>query len=248
MGEGDTIRSDFETLEGSVYLTKSPTTIIGVTGDPHFRTWSNNLFDFHGVCDMILLKNDGFEKGLGMSIHLRTSLIRNNWSYVSAVAISIGNDIVEIKGGKGKSFWINSIPEKEINANNNKGDLHTLAATISGYPIYFERVSGKSKRYSINLGKDDQIVVGAWNSFVYVNFQNATKEHFGDSKGLMGSFPDGLKLGRDSKTIFEDMNAFGQEWQVLSSEPKAFHTYNGQQNSNECYIPSSKEMRHRLEK
>merc|ERR1711935_137946 len=133
------------------------------------------------------------------------------------------------------------------NANNNKGDLHTLAATISGYPIYFEKVSGKSKRYSINLGKDDQIVVGAWNSFVYVNFQNATKEHFGDSKGLMGSFPDGLKLGRDSKTIFEDMNAFGQEWQVLSSEPKAFHTYNGQQNSNECYIPSSKEMRHRLE-
>ena len=39
---------------------------------------------------------------------------------------------------------------------------------------------------------------------------------------MMGRFETGEMIGRDGSTVFEDANAFGQEWQVLDTEPKLF--------------------------
>jgi hypothetical protein len=36
----------------------------------------------------------------------------------------------------------------------------------------------------------------------------------------MGDFGMGHMISHDGKTIMDDANAFGQEWQVLDSEPK----------------------------
>jgi len=66
-----------------------------------------------------------------------------------------------------------------------------------------------------------------------------------DSVGLMGSFPEGTKVGREN-SIIEDINVFGQEWQVLSSEQNLFHDIEGPQHPQHCEIPSSKEMRRHL--
>ena len=43
----------------------------GGMGDPHFKTWNNTYFDFHGQCDMVLLSNPSFDGGAGLEVHVR---------------------------------------------------------------------------------------------------------------------------------------------------------------------------------
>lgn len=47
---------------------------------------------------------------------------------------------------------------------------------------------------------------------------HATENNFGQSRGLMGSFQDGLWLARDGITVHNDPNEFGQDWQVQEDE------------------------------
>jgi hypothetical protein len=44
----------------------------GAQGDPHFKTWRGQHFDFHGECDLVLLHSSEFGSGLGLDIHIRT--------------------------------------------------------------------------------------------------------------------------------------------------------------------------------
>merc|ERR1711865_1300841 len=64
--------------------------------------------------------------------------------------------------------------------------------------------------------------------------------------GLMGSYPEGTMLGRDGRTSLVDLNKFGQEWQVLSSESKLFHEVDGPQHPSKCDVAGKTEMRRRL--
>ena len=62
----------------------------------------------------------------------------------------------------------------------------------------------------------------------------------------MGAFPMDEKKTRDNNTIFENADHFGQEWQVLPTEPKLFHDVEGPQAPEACAIPSVSDMRCRL--
>jgi len=179
-----------------------------------------------------------------MDVHVRTKKMRL-WSYVSSAAIRIGNDVLEVMGGQENKFWINGVIGKEEDIQSIDGKM-TLGSTLSGYQILFDVVSKKSRKFSIDLGDEEKIVISTWNAFVRINFDNAKSKHFEGSEGLMGSFSRGLKLARDKSTILEDLDVFGQEWQVLQSEPKLFHSVKGPQYPIQCEIPSSLEMRRRL--
>jgi len=217
----------------------------GVVGDPHFKTWAGKAYDFHGVCDLVLLKNDVFDNGLGMNIHMRTTKMRM-WSYVSVAAIRIDKDILEVMGGaKENKFWINGI-KGDTNIGDSKKDKTSFVTSLSKYPVYFNQVSKKQRKFEINLGEEEKIVIGTWNSFVRIQFEHPKSQHFEHSSGLLGSFSEGIKLARDNKTVLKDFNVFGQEWQVLGSEPKLFNTIKGPQHPHKCDIPSSFEMRRRL--
>jgi len=237
----------FSGVGGAPIVTPLPTISPSVQGDPHFKTWAGESYDFHGVCDLVLLRNNKFENGLGMDIHTRTSKMRL-WSYVSVAAVRVGEDILEVMGGaKENNFWINGVLGKEMISNNNdENNEITLIATISGYPIYFHQVNNKQRTFVIDLGEEEKIVIGTWNSFVRIQFENAKSKHFEGSVGLMGSFSEGIRLARDNITVLEDFNVFGQEWQVLQSERKLFHTIEGPQHPTKCAIPSSSEMRRSL--
>lgn len=39
---------------------------------------------------------------------------------------------------------------------------------------------------------------------------------------MMGDYETGQRLARDGKILIEDVNAFGQEWQVTKEEPMIF--------------------------
>merc|ERR1712166_1145025 len=78
-------------LNGGGAKTQAPTpgpTGGGVKGDPHFKTWNGDRYDFHGVCDLVLVHNLGFETGLGMDIHIRTKKVRQ-WSSVASAVVRI---------------------------------------------------------------------------------------------------------------------------------------------------------------
>jgi len=206
----------------------------GAYGDPHFKTWDGELFDFHGVCDLVLVSNPEFDNGVGLDIHIRTKKTRQ-WSYIDSAAVRIGDNILEVRGGKKNALWINGI----------QGNGKTDELTISNYSIEHQHINEKSEKIVIDLGDDERIIFKTWNSYVSTKIENSQQNNFVGSVGLMGSFPTGLKIGREN-SIIDDINTFGQEWQVLSTEKNLFHDIEGPQHPQHCEIPSSVEMRRRL--
>ena len=194
----------------------------GVGGDPHFTTWAGEKFSFHGACDLVLLHSEEFSDGLGMDIHIRTKHIRQ-FSYITSAAIRIGDEVLEVTG-RNKLYYLNGIANAE------------LPNTISGFKITHKDVGDKQQTFLIHLNKQ-MLVVKTWKEFVSVKIEHAKHHDFGSSVGLMGSFGTGMHLARDGKTVIHDIDEFGREWQVLSSEPKLFQTIQMPQHPQECAMP-----------
>jgi len=191
---------------------------------------------------LILLENHGFQNNLGMDIHIRTKKM-NSWSYISNAVLRIGEDTFELMGGKhGSQHWINGMMGEKI-----EGDNVLLPFSLSGYPITFRLGPKKQHGYYINLGNQETIVMKTWSDLVRVDILGGTVEDFGESRGLMGRFRSGELMARDNLSeLKEDLNAFGQEWQVLKNEAKLFHILEGPQSPLLCEFPSAVDMRRRL--
>jgi hypothetical protein len=212
-----------------------------VFGDPHFMTWSGDHYDYHGLCDLVLLENHGFQDELGMDIHIRTKKMRS-WSYISNAVLRIGDETLEVMGGEdGSQYWMNGIIGEKI-----EGDNVVLTESLSGYPITFKYGPKHQHEYHVDLGNGEVIVIKTWNDLVRVDVHGATQANFGSSLGLMGSFGSGHHVGRDGVTLIDDIDAFGQEWQVQKNEAKFFHDLEGAQSPQKCEVPSATEMRRRL--
>lgn len=199
-------------LDGTVY------------GDPHFQTWSGEKYDYHGQCDLVLIHNPGFADGLGMDIHIRTK-IHNDWSAVESAAIRIGEDVLEVSGEGG--YWLNGEPNVQF------------PALLAGRHVISMREPGpNTRRFSIGIGHNQKVRITQFKDFLAVNIDNPLHEDFDGSLGLLGAFGSGYRVGRNGKTIVEDWNAFGQEWQVLATEPKLFHVNDSPQHPQQCQLPS----------
>jgi len=206
-------------------------------GDPHLQTWTGQRYDFHGLCDLVLLKNPSFRDGLGMNIHMRTKKT-GQWSYISSAVLSIGNHTLEVmsdhKGGM--KYWINA--QENIRLEDGGG-----LCGDGVFPIDLKQLFRHQWELSVSLNhqhhKSSKIIFSTFKSFVNVEVSHPMDSDFRDSLGLMGQYRTGLKLGRDSSTLMdEDMNAFGQEWQVQANEPMYFHNIDGPQAPKRCDIPS----------
>lgn len=218
-------------------------------GDPHFVTWSGHKYDFHGGCDLVMVQNPGFAHGLGMNLHIRTT-IKTWWSYISSAVIQIGNDTLEVQGGplSGEEplFWINGVKgEKHWHAQGRGGheDVN-LDQDLSGFVIHYHKTSSKQSRFRIALGGGDAINIETFNEMLRVIVKADNLDNFNGSVGLMGSYPDGAMVSRNSTAaraaVMEDPIAFGKEWQVLDSEPMLFHDHGVGvvQHPTECKMPS----------
>ncbi len=67
--------------------------------------------------------------------------------------------------------------------------------------------------------------------------------------GLMGECRSGHIIARDGKTVLDDANAFGQEWQVLDTDPSLFQTDRFPQYPTVCTMPppmQASQLRRRL--
>jgi hypothetical protein len=201
-------------------------------GDPHFKTWKNEHFEFHGQCDIVFTRVNNFAKraGIDLDIHIRTKMVRY-WSYIKSAAIRIGDDILEVEGSVAKEdglekrhYWTNY---------EYRGPL----TEIGGYPV---TISPRNNLYTINLDKDfpgQKIEIKTFKEFVSVKIVGASFESFGTSAGIIGDFKTGKTLGRDGKTVLNDFNDLGLEWQVLPADGKMFHEMTSPQFPELCLVP-----------
>lgn len=188
-------------------------------GDPHFLTWGQQWYDFHGICDLVFLSAPSFANGLGLEIHIRTKA-RYQYSYIESAVIKIGDDILEV--GSWGEHWFNGVE--------NGIDGAGLAFMGGSFPITFAEAnkSDKSIKNTLVIALDDatdeSIVIFNFKDMVGVKVQNAASANFGTSQGLMGKWTDGTLLARDGTIVMDDHVLFGQEWQVLDSEPQLFQS------------------------
>lgn len=187
----------------------------GSSGDPHVKKWNSEWYDFHGECDLVMLSASNFGQGKGLDLHIRTKA-RNDYSFIESAALMIGGDILEVSSHG--MYKVNGVDSADLGP-----------ATLSGYSIHHSDKTRADHRYTVDLGEGNSIVMSTIKDFVNIKFQSRANQKgdsmvaaFGDSTGLMGSFQHGEQLARDGQTILEDANEFGQEWQVLDSEPKLF--------------------------
>jgi hypothetical protein len=207
----------------------------GCQGDPHFKTWRGKHFDYHGECDLVLIKSDKFESGLGLDVHIRTK-IRRNMSYIASAALRIGNDLLEVESQG--VYWLNGV----LNA--------VLPAEFSGFAFSHMQPTDKQHVFEVHLGGRERIKVKTYKDFVSILVENGRSKHFSDSAGLMGDFRMGHMIARDGKTVIDDANAFGQEWQVLDTELSLFHAVRLPQHPQQvCTLPPpmpASQLRRRL--
>jgi hypothetical protein len=102
----------------------------------------------------------------------------------------------------------------------------------------------------VHLGGRELLKLKTYKDFVSVLIEQGHHKHFGDSAGLMGDFRMGHTIARDGKTVIDDVNTFGQEWQVRDTEPSLFHTVRLPQHpQQECTLPppmQASQLRRRL--
>ncbi|CAJ1954203.1 unnamed protein product [Cylindrotheca closterium] len=201
-------------------------------GDPHFRTWKDEHFEFHGQCDLVMTKVKNFanKESVDLVIQLRTNMVRY-WSYIRSAAIRIGDDILEVEGSVDnedgidkRHHWINFEYSGEIQ-------------DLGGYPV---TISPRNNKYTIDLDKDYsglKIEIKTFKEFVGVKIIGATEESFGNAVGITGDFNTGNTYARDGSTVLHDFNELGLEWQVLPSDGKLFHEIAKPQFPELCYLP-----------
>jgi hypothetical protein len=209
----------------------------GGNGDPHFTTWLGGRFDYHGECDLVLLHSSNFESGLGLDVHIRTQKIHDKFSYISSAALRIGADVLEV-ASRGV-YYLNGV----AGAN--------MPNEISGFLVSHTQPSDDLHVFDVKLYNNghERIKIKTYRDFVSVWVEKGKGIHFGDSVGLMGDFSMGQMLARDGKTVIDDPNAFGQEWQVLDREPTLFQTVRFPQHPQVCTLPTPKQtsaLRRRL--
>jgi hypothetical protein len=206
----------------------------GAQGDPHFKTWTGHRFDFHGVCDLNLLQNTEFESGLGLDVQIRTHM-RRDMSYISSAVLRIGTDVLEVESQG--VYYLNGVLGAD------------LPIEFGGFDFLHTQPTDKQHVFEVHLVGRERIKIKTYKDFVSVLFEQAQFKHFGESVGLMGAFGTGHMIARDGKTIMTDANAFGQEWQVLESEPKLFQSARFPQHPQVCTMPppmQASQLRRRL--
>ena len=179
---------------------------------------------------MILTKSAKFWMGIGFEIQIRTE-IRFDWSFISAVAVKIGNDVLEVQSKA--AYYLNGVQSAE------------LPGALSTFPVTTKDHGEKRHMFEVSLRDMGTVVIKVYGDFLAVTVKNAHANNFGDSVGLMGSF-EGKLIGRDRYTEFHDTNLYGLEWQVQDSETMLFKDIKGPQFPAMCNMPSHQLSRRRL--
>ena len=192
---------------------------------------------------MVLINSNEFAFGLGITVHVRTTRVDNQniaYSYISSVAVKIGNDILEVSGDEDAGeLFANKVSAVEV-------------TSLAGYPLTKSLRTFKYPKkdvviYSLNLrdGNSIEIRANTNTGMLYVDING----HFGHSEGLVGSRQHEGLFSRDgTMDLSGHWNTYGKEWQVKNTEPKLFRVNSAPQHPEGCVYVSKEittNLRHR---
>jgi len=195
-----------------------------------------------GECDSVLYTSQDFDNGMGLDVHIRTT-VRDFYSFIEAAAVLVGNTVIEMSIGNTGTFYVDGIPMTDADLPMKIEDSYVL-----------DKVATFGKRgssYMLYMG-DVVLELRVMKLIMAVNILGAGPG-MGDSAGQMGSFPNGITYGRDGTTIFEAdgeletiagemnpvKNTFGLEWQVRpGQDPELFREHREPIWPNKCTFPS----------
>lgn len=201
-----------------------------------FFSRGGNWFDYHGQCDLVLLHAPNFDgQGRDLLIHVRTTL-RYEYSYIESAAIKIGEDVLEV--GSFGDFALNGVDTPNLREENQ---------ALAGYSVHHTQAESLKHSFDIVLSKHENITISTYKDIVKVSVEGgwASARFFHKSVGMMGSYK-GTLFGRDGVTNMEnDINAFGQEWQVTDKEPMLFQKARAPQFPRKCVLPGPRSANQR---
>jgi hypothetical protein len=195
-----------------------------------FCSWAGHHFEYHGICDLVLLHSSSYGNNLGLTIHIRTAE-KSGSSYITNAVISIGKDRLEIQKD-GMYYWNN---EAVIAQPNLFGDS-TLTYVVA---------DGWLPMWTITSPRGGIIFVQIFDGMVDVKLSGFLNEQISDSVGLLGDVDSGFLLSRNGDWMF-DTNEFGNEWQVRDTEPNLFHDVVEPQFPLACRMPKREDVERRL--
>ncbi len=167
---------------------------------------------------MVLTRSQKFSNGLGLEVQIRTTRVNGpnaaDYSYISGVAVKIGDDILEV----------NQEGVLNVNGQSNVPDNAGMVfAGLYGLTTFTKGVKNRIIVYNLDLGdnKNIQIRANTKNGMLFVDVNGA----FVDSEGLLGAPPtkgSGL-VARDGVTdLTGHWNTYGEEWQLNDVDPQLF--------------------------
>jgi len=197
-----------------------------IISDPHFSTWANQRFNYHGACDLVLLHAPEFQGDKSIDVHVRT-VSESIYSIIAAVGIKVADSVFSFHHENlgFPQIFIDGVEVTEIpDGGHEQGPFRVTTSTL-----HEEKYDKNVMEYIITLGgsEHDKITIHVMDQFVFVNAGfAATSLESGTSglTGLAGSYPDGKMLGRDGSDMSHDRNAYGSDWQVQEDEPKLFYS------------------------
>ena len=198
-------------------------------GDPHFKTWTGDRFDYHGECDLVLVDNPLFAKNLGLKLHIRTTR-QHYYSYIERAALQIGSDVLEFSNSVDNILINGEIPLQE----------NEKSLKLSGYEIRRFR-----KAISVRLSNRAKAKIDFMqrrNGMMGIVVDGGSTNIFQGSLGLLGEWPSGKMLARDGTTNLSNSLAsdFALEWQVRDTEPKLFAHVRAPEYPVQCIAPTKK--------
>jgi hypothetical protein len=199
-------------------------------GDPHFESWSNQKFDYQGICDLVFMHSSEYNNKTGLDIHIRTAEI-NGTSYISNAVIKIGEDKLEVN--EFGTYYYNG----ELNG--------PLPDTISDSTLSYSLDGGWIPKWKFTSPRGGIIFVQVFNQMVDVKLSGFLSETISDSYGLLGDFNTGFLVDRNGQWMF-DKNAYGTEWQVRDTEPMLFQEVRVPQYPEKCQRPSFEATERRI--
>ncbi|CAB9523208.1 expressed unknown protein [Seminavis robusta] len=132
-----------------------------------------------------------------------------------------GEDVLEIAGGQGKEWiWINGEPKEDLE------DGTWYLSSIDGFVVHFREHGDDQEAIIYVDGYSEKLVFKIHHGRDHMDVEGKGSKSYNGSTGLLGSHAlNGLRVGRDGKTLIQVLNEFSQEWQVLPGEAQLFHNY-----------------------
>ena len=180
-----------------------------------------------------MLHSDKVNGDRTLDLHIRTKIV-SYYSSIESAALRVGDLLVEIDAYK---FYMSGT----------EFDDDALPFTTDEFIISAPVVGKLNRRsYDIVLNDKSVITVIKTKSFLSISVSGQASD-FDESYGLLGDFHTGAAQGRDGRSMDQDWNAFGMEWQVRQDEPQLFRTLREPQLPYaKCHMPTAVQTKRRL--